>query len=86
MKFHCDKCGLCCQNLKRFGDFYKDLDNGNGICIHFNTETKLCKIYKYRPLKCRVIEGKDIYFKNIPLDVYIRKTYEGCNILKKNIK
>ena len=23
--FNCDKCGLCCQHLRDFGDLYHDL-------------------------------------------------------------
>lgn len=29
--FECDKCGSCCKNLKKIGEYF-DLDRGDGIC------------------------------------------------------
>lgn len=82
--FVCDKCGLCCKNLKQFGDFYKELDDGTGVCIHFNSKTNLCGIYDQRPLKCRVEEGYLVYFQNdYTYEEYIRLTKAGCHKLKQ---
>ena len=60
--FKCDKCGLCCQNLKK-SYLYKDLDRGDGICKYYNTETKLCTIYSSRPLICNIEESYYKYFR-----------------------
>ena len=69
-KFVCTCCGACCMQLPLFGPMYQDLDRGDGVCKYFDVSTKLCTIYKERPLKCRVEEGYDVYFKDIPYTDY----------------
>lgn len=58
MNFNCDKCGLCCRSLKKFGELYADLDDGSGVCKFFDKTSNLCTIYDMRPLKCRVEDVK----------------------------
>lgn len=60
--FPCDRCGMCCCNLKK-SPLYQDLDRGDGVCLHFNEQTRLCRIYSHRPKKCNV-EGMYRYFSN----------------------
>lgn len=62
-KFECDRCGLCCQNL-RLSEIYHTLDRGDGVCKYFDVETKLCTIYEHRPLICNVDEYYDKYLKD----------------------
>ncbi len=85
-KFQCDKCGLCCQHLELFGEIYSELDDGTGVCRYFDKETNLCKIYLHRPIICRVEEGYEVYFKDIPYKEYIKVTKESCNRLKQRYK
>lgn len=85
-KFVCSCCGACCMQLPLFGTLYQDLDRGDGICKYFSVETKLCTIYNERPLKCRVEEGYDAFFSDIPYAEYIEQTYAGCAILQKKLK
>ncbi len=47
----CDKCGICCKNLK-LSDVYINLHNGDGICRYLDLETNLCTIYENRPILC----------------------------------
>lgn len=49
--FNCDKCGLCCRSL-HLSELYHDLDKGDGVCIHLDEKTNLCRIYHSRPEKC----------------------------------
>lgn len=42
--FKCDKCGLCCENLK-MSSLYKELDRGDGICKNYDVNTKLCNLF-----------------------------------------
>lgn len=51
--FPCDKRGVCFQNLNGV-EMYDDLNDSYGICIHFDKETKSCKIYHNRPEKSNV--------------------------------
>ncbi len=81
-EFVCDKCGLCCQHLREFGDLYRDLDDGSGACRHHDRKTGLCRIYDTRPLKCRVEEGYLAFFSSFSRREYIEKTLEGCRHLK----
>lgn len=84
--FICTKCGACCMQLELFGPMYQHLDRGDGVCMHFDVKTRLCKIYDKRPLICRVEEGYSIFFKEISYEEYLAKTYAGCEILKTKIK
>lgn len=51
--FPCNACGECCRrvNLSEQTVF---LDRGDGICRHFDEQSRLCTIYETRPLVCRV--------------------------------
>lgn len=84
MAFECDKCGLCCCNLRKFGGLYNDLDDGTGVCRHYDPLTKLCTIYENRPLKCRV---DDFYLQvakdTMTYEEYIEGNKRGCEELKK---
>lgn len=82
-KFKCSKCGLCCSHLYLFGNAYKWLDDGNGVCKYFNNELKICSIYEIRPIICRVEEGYYRFFKKIPYDRYIQDTKKACRMLQK---
>jgi Fe-S-cluster containining protein len=80
--FQCDKCGACCMNLKR-SEIYSDLDRGDGICIHFNEETKLCNIYDNRPDICNVDKLYKLFFADkISVSKYYQLNYQACVILK----
>lgn len=35
-RFHCDRCGACCLQLSCFGDLYVFLDDGSGVCRHYD--------------------------------------------------
>lgn len=84
--FKCDKCGLCCENLK-MSSLYKELDRGDGICKNYDVNTKLCKIYFKRPLICNIDEIYYKYFQDIlTLEQYYELNYEACNKLKRGEK
>lgn len=75
--FNCSKCGLCCCNLKN-SDIYNDLNDGTGVCIHFDKKSKLCKIYEYRPEKCNV-DAMYKYFRHLmTLTEYYELNYAAC--------
>lgn len=80
--FECDKCGMCCRNLDK-SDIYKELHNGDGICIYL--DGNVCSIYENRPLLCRVDESYEIYFKDMmSLNEYYEANYEICSKLKRS--
>ena len=81
MMFNCDKCGECCRNLK-MSDIYSDLDRGDGICKYL--DGNLCSIYDKRPLKCRIDESYNEFFKDsMSLDEFYEENYKICKELKK---
>lgn len=81
--FKCDCCGLCCCNLDK-SSIYQDLDRGDGICKYFDENTRLCKVYENRPLKCRVDEMYEFFFmEEMPLEEFYELNYEACEKLKK---
>lgn len=86
MKFICDQCGLCCKNLDK-SEIYADLDRGDGICKLFDEKTNLCSDYQNRPLKCRIDEMYEQFYKDtLSLKEYYELNYEGCKTLKEKEK
>lgn len=80
--FECKKCGLCCQNLN-LNPIYADLDDGTGVCIYYDAKSKLCSIYEDRPIKCRIDDAYEMFFKDsISKEEYYRLNYEACNQLQ----
>lgn len=81
--FVCDCCGLCCMNLD-MSDIYDDLNRGDGVCIYFNEETRLCSIYNKRPDKCNVDKTYELlYSDKLSKEEYYKLNYEACKKLKK---
>lgn len=79
--FKCDKCGQCCRNL-HLSEIYSDLDRGDGVCKYLQGD--LCSIYENRPLKCRIDEGYEAFYKDsMSKDEYYRLNYAGCEQLKR---
>lgn len=82
--FKCDKCGLCCMNLRR-SKIYSCLDRGDGVCKYYCEDTHLCSIYKNRPEICNVDKMYIKYFSNnFTLDKYYEMNYNACQMLKEN--
>lgn len=75
--FPCNQCGWCCQNLHNH-DIYKDLDSGNGTCIHFNKFNYSCNIYNDRPLVCNIESMYHAMFSTIDYDDYISLNIKAC--------
>jgi Fe-S-cluster containining protein len=50
MKFPCKACGKCCQHTQG----HPHLDRGDGICRHYDEQTRFCAIYDNRPVACSV--------------------------------
>ena len=80
--FNCKKCGQCCSNLDK-SPLYSDLDRGDGVCIHYDENTHLCKIYEERPLKCNVDKMYEAVFNKIMTkEEYYKQNYVACKSLK----
>ncbi len=75
--FPCNHCGWCCQNLQNH-ELYKDLDRGNGVCIHFNTVDNSCTIYNDRPLICNINAMYHVMFSTMNYDDYINLNIDAC--------
>lgn len=85
-KFDCDRCGLCCQNLRML-DLYSSLDRGDGTCRYYVEETRLCSIYERRPLLCNI----DAYYNEHLKDKMSRQKWhdlnnEACQKFKNSYK
>lgn len=81
-EFICDKCGLCCQNLKN-NVLAKDFDDGNGVCIYLDKNTKLCSIYENRPLICDVKKGYTMFENLMSYEEYLVLNYKACEEIKR---
>ena len=73
-RFNCDRCGLCCQNLK-MSDLYSSLDRGDGVCKYFDSSTNLCTIYECRPILCNI----DYYYDENLKDKISRQEWHDLN-------
>ena len=80
--FTCSKCGSCCTHLKVFHGVYEALDRGDGICLYFNEEARLCTIYDSRPAICRIEEGYQ-FFSPMDWSEYITKIQNACKCLQE---
>ena len=83
MKFDCDRCGVCCKNIRRSIFYTEELDRGDGVCKHLTAEN-LCEIYSSRPIFCNI----DAYWeKFLSEEISREKFYEinrdACARLKK---
>lgn len=80
--FKCNKCGQCCRNLN-LNSVYKELHNGDGICIWLNEKNE-CSIYDNRPLLCRIDEGYNKFFKDsMTIEEYYYENYKVCKMLRR---
>lgn len=84
-KFPCDRCGLCCKNLKDIS-LYADLNRGDGICRFLDETSNLCKIYQERPTKCNVIKSYTYFANQMEYEAYIELNMEACMKLKEEKK
>lgn len=80
-QFICNMCGLCCQNLDK-NKLYDDLNDGTGVCIHYDKSTRRCTIYEKRPDKCNVDKYYMKFEKQISYDEYLELNYQNCKRLK----
>lgn len=84
--FPCDKCGLCCQAVRR-NPIYEELDRGDGTCRYFDDASRLCTIYERRPLLCNIDGFYDKYLsKTMSRTEYYRMNLGVCEALKRETK
>ncbi len=82
--FLCDQCGLCCMQIGS-SSLYDGLDRGDGICIFFDEEVRICKVYDNRPLQCNVDKVYETYFKEkMSQEEFYELNYKICKKLKEN--
>lgn len=78
--FECDKCGLCCKNI-RMNEAFASLDRGDGICKYLMDN--MCSIYEQRPLLCQVDACYDLFYSTqMSRQEFYDKNHEICNELK----
>lgn len=81
--FPCNQCGACCRHVNRASET-QFLDRGDGICRHYQMETKLCAIYETRPLICQIEKQYQLnYQQQYSWQEFITLNHEACLILEK---
>lgn len=84
--FPCERCGACCRQVGTV-PFGKGLALPSGVCRHWDEHTKLCSIYKTRPLICRVDEAYERCLQDkMTRREYYRLNKEACQRLRMNLK
>lgn len=77
MKFPCNQCGWCCQNLDK-NELYSRLDRGDGTCKWFDAKIKNCTIYDSRPVICNIEAMYHVSFHTMNYDEYIALNIRTC--------
>ncbi len=78
--YDCKQCGNCCRHINLVEPI-KNLDRGDGVCIHL-TEKSLCEIYPDRPPVCN---GKYVY-ENFYSDMTVSDFHKMIKELCKKIR
>lgn len=77
-KFKCNRCGICCERLN-ISPLFADMHDGSGICRYFDRKTRLCTIYRRRPIKCNIELGYERFFRRkMDYDTYLKMNYDAC--------
>lgn len=83
-QFPCTQCGLCCQHVN-LSEKTAYLDSGNGVCRHYNQESKLCDIYDNRPSVCRVDHQYSKNYKDkYSWNDFVVINLKACEMLQSN--
>lgn len=82
-KYPCNSCGICCTELNK-SRLYEPMHNGDGICFHFCTETKKCKIYDSRPIICNINAFFERYITDMSYIEYKKLNLENCRKLQQS--
>ena len=72
--FDCDKCGVCCKNIRHSIFYMEELDRGDGVCKHL-TADNLCAIYATRPIFCNI----DAYYDKYLSQKMSRREFHDMN-------
>jgi len=83
MNFPCSRCGACCRNVY-LADETKMLDRGDGCCIHYDDQTKLCTVYDQRPSVCRVdVQFRENYSHLMSWNEFCKINLDACKKLSE---
>lgn len=81
-KFPCTQCGACCRHV-HLADETKFLDRGDGICHHYDIDSKLCSIYETRPLICQVEKQFQLNYQDrFKWNEFIEINQAACRLLE----
>lgn len=84
--FPCTMCGLCCQNISEISEL-KDFDLGNGVCKHFDYNTRKCLMYEKRPDICQVeTMYEKLFYRYVSKEVFYMENARVCNSLQDKYK
>lgn len=80
--FPCNQCGACCRHVNRANET-QFLDRGDGICRHYQLDTRQCAIYETRPLICQVEKQYQLnYQQQYSWPAFIELNQMACRILE----
>lgn len=81
-QFPCSQCGECCRRVNLLSETAR-LDRGDGVCMHFDEQERLCRIYLERPLICRVDLQFDRNYRHIMTwDAFVDLNQKACRRLQ----
>lgn len=79
--FPCVQCGICCQRVN-LAEETRFLDQGDGVCRHYDSVNKRCSIYHNRPDICRVdLQFEQHYIRLYTWDEFVELNLTVCRQL-----
>ncbi|WP_083922961.1 YkgJ family cysteine cluster protein [Neomegalonema perideroedes] len=82
--FPCDQCGECCKRAGLIAET-RSLDRGDGVCRHFDDQSRQCMIYHERPEVCRVdLQYMRKYRALMSWESFVDLNMQACDELKRS--
>ena len=64
---------------------FTEMDDGTGVCIHYDRETRKCQIYESRPLICNVDRFYETYLQDkMSREEFYEMNYAACRRMQEN--
>ena len=85
MAIDCKNCkAYCCR---RIGLLRPELDRGDKICKHLDTQTNQCRIYQERPLICNTDRLYEAIYKDIMTkEEWVNLNKQACQRMENEDK
>lgn len=83
--FPCYRCGACCRQV-HLSEQTAFLDRGDNVCLHFDDQSRLCRIYDNRPLVCQIQNYYKAHLADqFSWEEFVKLNLEACHQLEAQL-